>query len=126
MVIILLLGFVFIVGPTIFIMETTITGFGNMLRDFSTWQRGWNHLVELKDVKKRISLKIGRFFWSWWLVYAPFIGLFIARISKGRRLKEVILGTIVYGTLDVCCSLVYLETTQYTYKFLNNSTLFNI
>ena len=42
-------------------METTITGFGNMLRDFSTWQRGWNHLVELKDVKKRISLKIGRF-----------------------------------------------------------------
>ncbi|MEV6492513.1 BCCT family transporter, partial [Actinoplanes sp. NPDC051633] len=34
------------------------------------------------------------FYWSWWLVYAPFIGLFIARISKGRTLKEVVLGTI--------------------------------
>ena len=31
------------------------------------------------------------FYWSWWLVYAPFIGLFIARISKGRTLKEVVL-----------------------------------
>lgn len=51
------------------------------------------------------------FYWSWWLVYAPFIGLFIARISKGRRLKEVILGTIIYGTLEfVYCSLVYLVT----------------
>ncbi|WP_213471931.1 BCCT family transporter [Staphylococcus simulans] len=39
------------------------------------------------------------FYWSWWIVYAPFIGLFIARISKGRTLKEVILGTIIYGTL---------------------------
>ena len=37
------------------------------------------------------------FYWSWWIVYAPFIGLFIARISKGRTLKEIVLGTIVYG-----------------------------
>ena len=61
MVIILLLGFVFIVGPTIFIMETTITGFGNMLRDFfhmATWMEPFGGI---KDVKKRISLKIGRF-----------------------------------------------------------------
>lgn len=39
------------------------------------------------------------FYWAWWLVYSPFIGLFIARISRGRTLKEVILGTIAYGTL---------------------------
>ena len=52
----------------------------------------------IKDVKKRISHKTGQYSIGH-LVYAPFIGLFIARISKGRRLKEVILGTIIYGTL---------------------------
>ncbi|MDW3970718.1 BCCT family transporter [Staphylococcus saprophyticus] len=45
------------------------------------------------------------FYWSWWIVYAPFIGLFIARISKGRTLKEVVLGTIIYGTLG--CMLFF-------------------
>ena len=63
------------------------------------------------------------FYWSWWLVYAPFIGLFIARISKGRRLKEVILGTIIYGTLGVYCSLVYLVTMLCIYKLLVNLML---
>ena len=61
-------------------------------------------------------------------MYAPFIGLFIARISKGRTLKEVILGTIVYGTLG--CVLffgifgnyaVYLQITHQfnVVEFLN-------
>ena len=56
-------------------------------------------LVGLKDVKKRISHKTGQYSIGHGGLYAPFIGLFIARISKGRRLKEVILGTIIYGTL---------------------------
>ena len=69
------------------------------------------------------------FYWSWWLVYAPFIGLFIARISKGRTLKEVVLGTICYGTLG--CVLffgifgnyaVYLQITEQfnVISYLNN------
>lgn len=52
MVIILLLGFVFIVGPTIFIMETTITGFGNMLRDFfhmATWMEPFGGIKGRKE-----------------------------------------------------------------------------
>ena len=90
---------------------------------FSTWQRGWNHLVELKDVKKRISSRLDDFYWSWWLVYAPFIGLFIARISKGRRLKEVILGTIVYGTLG--CVLFFGIFGNYA-VYLQISEQFNV
>ncbi|RIL72805.1 BCCT family transporter [Staphylococcus devriesei] len=96
----ILLAFVFIVGPTVFIMETTITGFGNMLRDFfhmATWVEPFGGIKGRKETNFSQDWTI--FYWSWWLVYAPFIGLFIARISKGRRLKEVILGTIIYGTL---------------------------
>ncbi len=39
------------------------------------------------------------FYWAWWVVYAPFVGLFVARISRGRTIKEMTLGTLIYGTL---------------------------
>ncbi|MBM6629548.1 BCCT family transporter [Mammaliicoccus vitulinus] len=96
----LILGIVLIVGPTVFIMETTVTGFGNMLKNFfqmATWLEPFGGIGNRKETNFPQDWTI--FYWSWWLVYAPFIGLFIARISKGRTLKEVILGTIIYGTL---------------------------
>lgn len=94
-----LLAFIFIVGPTIFIMETTVTSFGNMIKNFfqmATWLEPFGGVGGREETNFPQQWTI--FYWSWWIVYAPFIGLFIARISKGRTLKEVILGTIVYGT----------------------------
>ena len=125
----LLLGFVFVVGPTVFIMNTTVTSFGNMLKNFfemATWLEPFGGIDGRKLTHFPQQWTI--FYWSWWIVYAPFIGLFIARISKGRTLKEVILGTIVYGTLG--CVLffgifgnyaVYLQITHQfnVVEFLN-------
>jgi len=39
------------------------------------------------------------FYWAWWVAFGPLVGLFIARISKGRTLREVILGMLFFGTL---------------------------
>lgn len=120
----LLLAFVFIVGPTIFIMETTLTGFGNMMRDFfhmATWMEPFGGIKNRKETNFPQDWTI--FYWSWWLVYAPFIGLFIARISKGRRLKEVILGTIAYGTLG--CVLFFGIFGNYA-VYLQISGQFNV
>ena len=120
----LLLAFVFIVGPTIFIMETTLTGFGNMMRDFfhmATWMEPFGGINHRKETNFPQDWTI--FYWSWWLVYAPFIGLFIARISKGRRLKEIILGTIVYGTLG--CVLFFGIFGNYA-VYLQISGQFNV
>ena len=61
MVIILLLAFVFIVGPTVFIMETTVTGFGNMIKDFfhmATWMEPFGGI---KGRKETNFLKIGQY-----------------------------------------------------------------
>ncbi|HCY6078464.1 TPA: BCCT family transporter [Staphylococcus aureus] len=84
-----LLAFIFIIGPTVFIMETTVTGFGNMLRDF--------------------------FHMATWL--EPFGGI------KGRRLKEVVLGTIIYGTLG--CVLFFGIFGNYA-VYLQISGQFNV
>ena len=39
------------------------------------------------------------FYWAWWIAYGPFVGLFVTRISKGRTIREVVLGMLLWGTL---------------------------
>ena len=39
------------------------------------------------------------FYWAWWVAFGPLVGLFIARISKGRSLRQVIFGMLLFGTL---------------------------
>ena len=77
----ILLLFVFIVGPTVFIMETTLSSVGLMFRDFfrmATWLEPFGGLGNISKDNFPQSWTI--FYWAWWLVYAPFVGLFIARI----------------------------------------------
>lgn len=47
------------------------------------------------------------FYWGWWLSFLPIMGIFIAKVSRGRTLKQVILGQMVYGSLG-CCSFLAL------------------
>ncbi|KGP72594.1 BCCT family transporter [Pontibacillus yanchengensis] len=95
-----LLGFIFIFGPTRFIAETTTNSLGLLLDNFfhmSTWTEPFGNLGQFEETLFPESWTI--FYWAWWLVYAPFVGLFIARISRGRTIRQMILGTIIYGTL---------------------------
>lgn len=95
-----LLAAIFLVGPTTFITESTITSLGRMMDNFflmSTWAEPFNNL----SVFDRTGFPEGWtvFYWAWWIVYAPFVGLFIARISKGRTIRQLVFGTICYGSL---------------------------
>ncbi|AQL55757.1 BCCT family transporter [Abyssicoccus albus] len=102
----ILLAFVFIVGPTVFIMETTLSSIGLIFRDFfkmATWLEPFGGYNDIEETGFPQSWTV--FYWAWWLVYSPFVGLFIARISRGITIKEVILGTIIYGTLG--CTLFF-------------------
>ncbi|HET8745332.1 MAG TPA: BCCT family transporter [Ramlibacter sp.] len=85
---------VLLFGPTIAIIDTFTTTLGSYLSDFirlslrmtpfrdSTWVGGWTI-----------------FYWAWWVSWAPFVGLFIARVSRGRTIREFILGTVAVPTL---------------------------
>ncbi|WP_436962039.1 BCCT family transporter [Staphylococcus shinii] len=120
----ILLVFVLVVGPTIFIMETTITGMGNMFKNFfqmATWIEPFGGIGGREETM--FPQKWTIFYWSWWIVYAPFIGLFIARISRGRTLKELVLGTLIYGTLG--CMLFFGIFGNYA-VYLQISGQFNV
>lgn len=95
-----ILVFIFIFGPTLFISETTFTSLGLLVDNFfrmATWLEPLASIDSYPETRFPESWTV--FYWAWWTVYAPFVGLFVARISYGRTIKEMILGTMIYGTL---------------------------
>ncbi|WP_102797836.1 BCCT family transporter [Bowmanella denitrificans] len=85
-----LLLFVLILGPTVFLLQAFVQNTGAYLSDIvrntfnlfayekTDWLGGWTI-----------------FYWGWWIAWAPFVGLFIARISRGRTIREFVLGVLL-------------------------------
>src|SRR6056297_151988 len=90
-----LLTFVFVVGPSVFMFETGLDAFGRMLSNFfemAAWTEPFGGLAQFTDTHFPQDWTI--FYWAWWLVFAPSMGLFIARISRGRTIKQMVAGSI--------------------------------
>ncbi|WP_226646455.1 BCCT family transporter [Microbulbifer variabilis] len=107
-----LLIFVLLAGPTLFILDNGMEILGRMLHSFlqmATWTDSFSHFEQSPDY--RFPQQWTVFYWAWWLVFAPSIGLFIARISRGRTIREMIIGSIFFGTLG--CFLFYMVLGNY-------------
>jgi choline/carnitine/betaine transport len=89
----LLAAFVFVVGPTVFILNLLPATIGNYFADLgemaarteavggdpmAEWLRGWTV-----------------FYWAWWISWTPFVGVFIARISRGRTIRQFVTGVLL-------------------------------
>ncbi|WP_444909620.1 BCCT family transporter [Microbulbifer sp. TRSA005] len=108
----LLLLFVLIAGPTLFILNNGLETLGRMLHSFlrmATWTESFSYFEQLSYF--RFPQQWTVFYWAWWLVFAPSVGLFIAHISRGRTIKEMIIGSIFFGTLG--CFLFYMVLGNY-------------
>ena len=85
-----LLVFVLFAGPTSFIFDVLTTTVGSYVQNLvqmsltltpftaGSWIKNWT-----------------LFYWAWWIAWAPFVGMFIARVSKGRTIKEFVLGVLI-------------------------------
>jgi BCCT family betaine/carnitine transporter len=91
---ILLLAVTFIVGPKLFILNGFINSFGQMSQNFIQMSM-WTDPVVGSTFSKDWTV----FYWAWWIAYAPMMGLFVARISRGRTIRELILAELVWGSL---------------------------
>jgi len=92
-----LLLFVFFAGPTVFILESFTLALGDYFSNFvgyslrmqpyvgGTWIRDWTI-----------------FYWAWAISWSPFVGAFIARVSKGRTIREFIFGVMIVPPLIAC------------------------
>ncbi|GAA1524262.1 BCCT family transporter [Nocardioides humi] len=84
--------FLFVVGPTVFILNLVPTSLGSYAQDLAmmaartgaegadteAWLSGWTV-----------------FYWAWWLSWTPFVGMFIARISRGRTIRQFVTGVLL-------------------------------
>ncbi|WP_010148553.1 BCCT family transporter [Serinicoccus profundi] len=91
-----LLIFVLIAGPTLFLLNDMVQSIGYYLQNFFSmsfatfayqeegpaWLGGWT-----------------TYYWGWWISWSPFVGIFIARISRGRTVREFITGVLLVPTL---------------------------
>ena len=90
----LLVFFLFVVGPTVFILSAFTESIGGYLTHLPTmsfrtgvfggseWLNGWTI-----------------FYWAWWVSWTPFVGMFIARISKGRTIRQFVVFVIAVPSL---------------------------
>ncbi len=88
------LFFMLIVGPTIFIMGSFVQNLGAYLQNFFELSF-WTETYHQSDWQKSWTV----FYWAWWISWSPFVGMFIARISRGRTIKEFILGVLIVPSL---------------------------
>ena len=84
---------VFVLGPTGQILENILSNSANYFIDFPTLSN-W---IGRQDTEWFHGWTI--FYWAWWISWSPFVGMFIARISKGRTVREFILAVIALPTL---------------------------
>jgi choline/glycine/proline betaine transport protein len=89
----LLLGFVLVVGPTVFIAEGMVQSVGNYLHDLP-WLAFWTQTFKETDWQRQWTL----FYWAWTISWAPYVGIFIARISRGRTIREFVAGVLFAPT----------------------------
>lgn len=85
---------VLIVGPTGAILDTLTNALGGYLDNFVSMSL---HLTPFRDNSWVGDWTI--FYWAWWLSWSPFVGLFIARVSKGRTIREFVTGTLLVPAL---------------------------
>ncbi|OZU88908.1 choline transporter [Virgibacillus indicus] len=87
----ILLLLLFIVGPTLYILNMFTTTLGSYVSDFFDMSL---RLAPLNEDNRSWINGWTIFYWAWWVSWAPFVGIFIARISKGRTVKEFMLGVL--------------------------------
>ena len=91
---VVLLVFMVVLGPTLFIFDSFIENIGNYLTaivSLGTWGEAYSGT----DWQSSWTI----FYWAWWVSWAPFVGIFIARISRGRTIREFTLGVLLIPML---------------------------
>lgn len=85
-----LLLYVFIDGYTVHTLDALIQNTGDYINNF--WHLSFNMYIYQNAELWRASWTI--FYWAWWVTWTPFVGMFLAKISKGRTMRELILSTL--------------------------------
>jgi choline/glycine/proline betaine transport protein/glycine betaine transporter len=86
--------FVLLLGPTLFVVNLTTNSFGQYLLHFVPMS-----LYTAPGIEGNWLGSWTVFYWAWWMSWAPFVAMFIARISKGRTIRATVAATLILPTI---------------------------
>lgn len=86
--------FILVLGPTVYILTISTNSLGLILDNFFRISF-WTDPIDKGGFPEAWTI----FYWAWWIAYAPMMGLFFARISRGRTIRQVVVGIIGLGAL---------------------------
>ncbi|MBU5267275.1 BCCT family transporter [Virgibacillus proomii] len=114
----LLLVFVFLAGPTVFILNIFVLGLGDYFSNFiqyslrltpytgDTWVREWTI-----------------FYWAWSTAWSPFVGAFVARVSRGRSIRQYVIGVLVVSPAIACVWIAAFGGTAVFNDLMNGTSI---
>ncbi|MCF6137774.1 glycine betaine uptake BCCT transporter [Pseudalkalibacillus berkeleyi] len=85
-----------IIGPTLYIMNTFTDTLGAYIQSIAA--ESFRLSPENPDKQKWV-MNWTVFFWAWWIAWSPFVGIFIARVSKGRSIREFLSGVLIVPSI---------------------------
>lgn len=91
-----LLVVVLVLGPTLFLLQEFVQSIGYYLQN--VLQLTFDNTAYQGEAGAEWQASWTTFYWGWWISWAPFVGVFIARISKGRTVREFVAGTLLVPT----------------------------
>ena len=94
------LVFVLILGPTQYILSNSLESYAFLIKKYPEFSF---------STGTTISKDWSVFYWAWWMALAPMVGAFIVNISNGKNLRQIILGTILIGSLGCIFSMSILS-----------------
>ncbi|AVH88808.1 Choline/carnitine/betaine transport [Corynebacterium camporealensis] len=108
-----LIAFVFIVGPTLFLLNLIPSGilvYLDELLPMMAKSLSWgDETIEFQSYWTA-------FYWAWWIAWTPFVGMFVARISRGRTLREYTMVTVFAPTLILILAFTIFGGTAITFN----------
>ena len=106
----ILVIFIFLAGPSLFLLNSLMVNTGTYFQNIiemtfwidtetTEWQGAWT-----------------LFYWGWWIAWSPFVGMFIARVSKGRTIREFTIGVMLVPTAFTFIWLTFFGNTGLMYE----------
>ena len=115
-----LLGIALVVGPTVSILNTFVDSLGSYIQGFFGMSLG---LGAIDQVKHSWVEDWTVFYWVWWIAWAPSVGVFIARISKGRTIREFLICVLIIPSI---LSFLWFSTFGTMSTAIQSSGLFDL
>jgi BCCT family betaine/carnitine transporter len=101
-----MLAYILAVGPTLFIAKVSTDTLGFMVEQFVRMMT-WTDPVADTGFVEAWSI----FYWAWWFAFAPVIGIFVSRISRGRTIRQVVVNMVFFGSFG--CWIFYFVMGNY-------------